>query len=246
MSCEENQPLLPKIVLEDETVQESSVNKRNDSKNYGSTVIIGVVSTIACFTLIATCSSVPFSGVFPVTELRLLPSHVGKSHAGSLNTDALGNNFVNERDDKDQIYCDEQGFGECVNRVLGICTEHGPCVTAPVMEPTGTPTSPPSNIYISNNCDPHNPPCAEWFLGVCTKHYHCHEVKEPCGDNADDDDAAHTRNEDCDPESPPCVPGETFLGICWKYQVDKVPLTYFVTLCLRLCLSSHTLYLHSH
>lgn len=84
--------------------------------------------------------------------------------------------------------------------------------------PSSYPTIAPSNLYVDQNCNPHDPPCAERLLGICTRHYHCHQVKEPCEDNEDDDDAAHIRNGDCDPEDPPCLPGKLFLGICWEYE----------------------------
>lgn len=219
MSSEENQTLLPKVVSEDGAVNELSTESRKYRENIGSnglTVKIGTALVLACIVLVAIATHIPVRHELKAVELNLYSDQEERGNAAG--PDIKSKKLDNEHGADGEIYCDEQGYGECLNRVLGICTEHGPCVSVPSMEPTGTPTLAPSNIYIEDNCDPHYPPCAEWFLGMCTKHYHCHEVKEPCEDNEDDDAAAHTRNGECDPNNPPCVPGETFMGICWKYQ----------------------------
>lgn len=215
MSCEESQSLLQKIVNENGAVHDASTIRGNNFESGGLKKKIGVALVLACLALIAVSSYVRSIDGLQTTELSFLPD---KTTTAVSYINPHGKILDSEYSADSEIYCDEQGNGECVNRILGICTEHGPCIAVPSMEPTGTPTSSPSNIYIEDNCDPRNPPCSRWFLGICTRYYHCHEVKEPCGNSEDDDDAAHTRNEDCDPENPPCAPGETFLGICWKYQ----------------------------
>ena len=69
---------------------------------------------------------------------------------------------------------------------MGYCTKHGPCVENPHKhsDPTELPTSQPTTIFLDEGCDPDNPPCKEWFLGICTLHYHCHE-KAPCPEDGE-------------------------------------------------------------
>lgn len=215
MSREENQLLLQKLGQEEGPIQVAKTTRGDNFETSGFKKKVIIALMLACLAFVALISHDPAIGGLQATALSFFPN---RTTSTVVNTNPIEKGLETQQGAGDGIYCDDQGNGECINRILGVCTEHGPCVAVPTREPTGTPTSLPSNIYLENNCDPHNPPCSEWFLGICIRRYHCNKAEEPCGDSEDVDYAVH-RSEECDPNNPPCAPGENFMGICRKFQV---------------------------
>lgn len=221
MDVEEKRILLPKRVNGDECDDVYKYNDEHGDKSWNSArgrlymkIIIAIFLAITSLVAVSYITLNVDNKKIDVRPLKLsFDDH--KPHSNEV---IKPRKFDSVYGPDGQVYCDELGNGECLQRFMGMCTKHGPCVLAPSTAPSSSPTVAPSNLYVDHNCNPHNPPCAEWFLGICTKHYHCHQVSEPCEDNEDDDDAAHLKNGDCDPENPPCVPGELIFGICWEYE----------------------------
>jgi len=107
--------------------------------------------------------------------------------------------------------------------LFGICYEYYSCHSEPPTSlPTSVPTPKPSS---TSDCDPLKPPCKHDFLSVCYEYW-------PCGNEGNHDSypekgivfpsitasptLAPTEAGPCDPHK--CVPGERFLGVCWKFE----------------------------
>ena len=120
----------------------------------------------------------------------------------------------NEHGPGGEVYCNEEGKGECLERTLGYCWKHGPCENKPTQAPTSVPTPKPSNV---DNCNPHNPPCAKWFLGICVEYEKCLISEPPTSvPSRSPTTSSPTTLKDCDPNHPPCKLKD-FFGICYEH-----------------------------
>ena len=130
----------------------------------------------------------------------------GGSSSNSTNvTEAVGSNS-SSGDEDDLPICDYEDAAQCAHRFLGYCYERVPCQAG---APTSYPTPAPSTEI---DCDPSNPPCAQWILGVCWAHYSC---DENAGYPSSIPTARPSNLENCDPHNPPCT--YDVLGLCWEY-----------------------------
>ena len=108
--------------------------------------------------------------------------------------------------DEELPICDEADGAQCAKRIFGYCYERKPCRG---MEPTLLPTFAPTT---TEDCDPNNPPCSSWYLGICMAHYTC---DMNIGPPTSLPTAKPTTLLTCDPQNPPCT--SWIMGVCWAY-----------------------------